>query len=168
MITILRPFLVTFIAASALSACGGGGNDDDPSPSDQTGVLTITNSSVNGLDGVYGNGSLNLTDVEKNNPVGSKPEVCAFRFDGANRVGADGTASGDVRYLPGAATVYLMFLKVNGREFSNNQDGADTQIQRERDRIQFNRKIFTATDDSGITLRVSGLVPMRGNRPSGC
>ena len=166
--TLLKTFAVTFAAAAALTACGGGGNDDDPSPSDRTGVLTITDASVSGLDGVYGNGSLNLTDVEKNNPVGSNPEVCAFRFDGANRVLGEGTASGDVRYLPNADTVYLMFLTVNGREFSNRQDGTDTQVQRDRDRIQFNRKTFTATDNSGVTLRVSGLVPMRGSRPSGC
>lgn len=73
-----------------------------------------------------------------------------------------------MRYLPNADTVYLMFLTVNGREFSNKQDGSDTQVQRGQDRISFNRKTFTATDNSGATLRLTGLVPMRGSRPSGC
>ena len=166
--TLQKSVAAAVAAAALLSACGGGGNDDDPTPSDRTGVLTVTEASVSGLDGVYGNGSLNLTDVEKNNPIGSNPEVCAFKFDGANRVAGEGTASADVRYLPNADTVYLMFLTVNGREFSNKQDGTDTEVQRDRDRIQFNRKTFTATDNSGATLRLSGLVPMRGSRPSGC
>lgn len=166
--TLLKTLAATCAATVLLSACGGGGNDDDPSPSDRTGVLTITDATVSGFDGVYGNGALNLTNVEKNNPIGSNPEVCAFKFDGANRVLGDGTASGDVRYLPNANSVYLMFLTVNGREFSNRQDGTDTEVQRDRDRIQFNRKVFTATDSSGVTLRMTGLVPMRGSRPSGC
>ncbi len=162
----LKICATAFAAAALLSACGGG-NDDDPTPSDRTGVLTITDASVNGVDGVYGNGSLNLTDVDKLNPVGSDPEVCSFKFDGANRVLGDGTAFGDVRYEPNANALYLLFLNVNGREFSSGE-GIDTEVQRDRDRIQLNRKTLTASDGSGATLRVTGLVPMRGSRPSGC
>jgi hypothetical protein len=131
-------------------------------------VLTVTDASVSGLDGVYGNGSLNLTDVDKINPIGSDPTVCSFKFDGANRVLGEGTAFGDVRYQPDANVVYLMFLTVNGREFSNAKDGSDTDVQRAQDRISLNRKLLAATDNSGVTIRVSGLIPMRGNRPSGC
>ena len=165
--TLLKTVASGLAVAALLSACGGG-NDDDPTPSDRTGILTITDASVSGLDGVYGNGDLNLTDVEKRNPIGSEPEVCAFRFDGANRVLGQGSAGGDVRYQPGVSVVYQVFLTVNGREFSNNKDGTDTEVQRNRDRIEFNRKILTATDNSGVTLRVTGLVPMRGGRPAGC
>jgi len=164
--TLLKTCAVTLAAAALLSACGGG-NDDDPSPSDRTGVLTVTEASVSGLDGVYGNGSLNLTDVDKINPIGSSPQVCSFKFDGANRVLGDGTAFGDIRYQPDANVLYVAFITVNGREFSSGE-GVDTAVQRDRDRIQFSGKKLTATDNSGATLRVTGLVPMRGSRPTGC
>ena len=52
-------------AASVLLVACGGGNDDDPTPSNEPGVLTVTNATVSGLNGVYGNGALNLTDVSK-------------------------------------------------------------------------------------------------------
>jgi hypothetical protein len=168
MSTSLKTCAAIFAAAALLSACGGG-NDDDPTPSDRTGVLTVTDASVSGLDGVYGNGSLNLTEVDKINPIGSDPTVCSFKFDGANRVLGDGTAFGDVRYQPDANVVYLTFITVNGREFFNpNKDGSDTEVQRGQDRISLNRKLLAASDNSGVTIRVSGLIPMRGNRPSGC
>jgi hypothetical protein len=168
MSTLTKTCAAAFAAAALLTACGGG-NDDDPTPSDRTGVLTVTDASASGYDGVYGNGSLNLTDVDKINPIGSDPEVCSFKFDGANRVAGDGTALGDVRYRPDMNVVYLMFITINGREFSNsNYDGSDTEVQRSQDRIRLDRKTLTATDSSGATVRVSGLIPMRGNRPSGC
>ena len=65
---------VAALSTTMLVACGGG-NDDDPTPSNETGVLTVTSATVEGLNGIYGNGSLNLTDVDKKNPVGSSPEV---------------------------------------------------------------------------------------------
>lgn len=164
--TLLKTCAATFAAAALLSACGGG-NDDDPSPSDRTGVLTVTDASLSGFDGVYGNGSLNLTDVDKRNPVGSDPEVCTFKFDGANRVLGDGTVFGDLRYQPNSNVTYLVFFNVNGREFSSG-DGTDTEVQRGRDRIQFNRKVLTASDGSGASVRLTGVVPMRGSRPTGC
>lgn len=152
--------------AALLSACGGG-NDDDPTPSDQAGVFTVTGSTASGLNGVYGDGNINLTDVEKRNPIGSAPEVCAFRFDGANKVGASGQAFGDVRYEPNATRLYVAFLTFAGREFSAS-DWSDTSVVRDANQVRIVSKTLTATDGSGDRLTVSGVVPMRANRPSGC
>lgn len=152
------------IVAATLAACGGG-NDDDPTPSEQTGILTVTNASVDGVNGIYGNGALNLTDVDKKNPIGSDPEVCTFKFDGANRVGADGTAFGDVRYRPDATSLYLIFLTVNGVEYSSGAPD-DSVVVRDTDRIRLSAKTLTA--GNGSTIRVSGVIPMRPSRPTGC
>ena len=164
-------FLKTFsvIAASSvlLVACGGGGNDDDPTPSNEPGVLTVTSATLSDLNGVYGNGAMNLTDVEKNNPIGSAPEVCAFNFDGANKVGSPATACGDIRYRPDAGELYKVFLTFDGKEYGSDQP-LDTAVVRESNQVRFNRTTLTATDGSANTLRVSGVVPMRSNRPSGC
>lgn len=157
----------TCAAVSLLAACGGG-NDDDPSPSDQLGVLTVTGSTVDGLNGIYGDGNINLTDVDKKNPVGSYPEVCTFRFDGANRVGGSGQAFGDIRYRPDEGVVYEAFLTFLGREFRADDGWGDVAVVRDTDRIRIANKTLVATDGSGARITVSGIIPMRSNRPSGC
>lgn len=163
-------FLTTCAALAATSvllvACGGG-SDDDPSPSNEPGVLTVTSATVGGLNGVYGNGALNLTNVDKQNPIGSVPELCAFRFDGANKVGSSATAFGDIRYRPDATGVHQVFLTFDGQEYGSGEP-TDTAVVHDQDLVRFTGKTLTATDDSGATLRVTGVVPMRANRPAGC
>ena len=154
-------------AASVLLVACGGGNDDDPTPSNEPGVLTVTNATVSGLNGVYGNGALNLTDVSKQNPIGSVPELCAFRFDGANKVGSSATAFGDIRYRPDVTKLYQAFLTFDGKEYASSDD-TDTAVVRESDQVRLTGKTLTATDGSAATLRVTGIVPMRPNRPIGC
>ena len=166
--TFVRTSCAAAVAATALllSACGGG-NDDDPTPSDQLGVLTVTGSTVDGLNGVYGDGNINLTDVDKKNPIGSVPELCTFRFDGANKVGSSATAFGDIRYRPDATSLHQVFLTFDGKEYGSGEP-ADTAVVRASDQVRFTGKTLSASDGSGATLRVSGIVPMRPNRPSGC
>ena len=119
------------------------------------------------FDGMRVTQVMNLTDVEKNNPIGSAPEVCAFNFDGANKVGSPATAFGDIRYRPDAGELYKVFLTFDGKEYGSDQP-LDTAVVRESNQVRFNRTTLTATDGSANTLRVSGVVPMRSNRPSGC
>ena len=154
-------------ATSVLLVACGGGNDEDPTPSNETGVLTVSNATVATLNGVYGNGTLNLTNVDKQNPVGSTPELCSFRFDGANKVGSSATAFGDIRYRPDATGLHQVFLTFDGKEYASGEP-TDTAVERQSDRVRFNGKTLTATDNSNATLRVSGIVPMRTNRPLGC
>lgn len=166
----MKSFIQTFTAIAATSvllvACGGG-NDDDPTPSNEPGVLTVTNATVGALNGVYGDGALNLTDVDKSNPIGSVPELCAFRFDGANKLGGSATAFGDIRYQPDATTLYQAFLTFDGKEYASGE-GVDTAVDRPSDQVRLTNKTLTATDGSNATLRVTGIVPMRPNRPAGC
>ncbi|AVP56917.1 hypothetical protein [Pulveribacter suum] len=156
--------LATTATAFLLAACGGG-NDDDPTPSERTGVLTVTGATAPGFDGIYGDGNVNLTGVEKNDPIGSKPEVCAFKFDGINRVAGAGQASGDVRYRPDAGVVYEAYLTFMGSEFGSS-DWSDVSVVRSTDRIRLAGKVLE--NDKGVKITVSGLIPMRGNRPGGC
>ncbi|WP_313314694.1 hypothetical protein [Pulveribacter sp.] len=156
--------LAVTAAALTLTACGGG-NDDDPEPSERTGVLTVTSATAPGFDGVYGDGNVNLTDVDKKNPVGSYPEVCTFKFDGINRVAGSGQASGDVRYRPDSAVVYEAFISFMGSEFGAS-DWGDVQVVRSTDRIRLVNKVLE--NDQGVRITVSGVIPMRGNRPGGC
>lgn len=154
-------------ATSVLLVACGGGNDDDPTPSNEPGVLTVTGASLDGLNGVYGNGTVNLTDVDKRNPVGSVPELCAFNFDGIGKVGSSALAFGDIRYRPDATGLHQVFLTFDGKEYASGEP-TDTAVVRESNQIRFTSKVLTATDGSNNTLRVSGVIPMRPNRPSGC
>lgn len=154
-------------ATSVLLVACGGGNDDDPTPSNEPGVLTVTGASIDSLNGVYGNGALNLTDVDKKNPIGSTPELCTFKFDGANKVGSPATAFGDIRYRPDATSLHQVFLTFDGKEYASGEP-TDTSVVRESDQVRFTNKVLTATDGSNNVLRVSGIVPMRPNRPLGC
>ena len=149
-----------------LVACGGG-NDDEPTPSNETGVLTVSSSTLDGINGVYGNGALNLTGVNKKNPLGSTPELCSFNFDGANKLASNATAFGDIRYQPNGKVLYAAFLTFSGKEYSMaNADS--TVVSRDSDHVRFEGKTMTATDGSNNTIRVNGIGPMRGDRPSGC
>jgi hypothetical protein len=154
-------------AASALLVACGGGNSDDPTPSNEPGILTVVDATLPGLNGVYGNGALNLTEVDKKNPIGSVPELCTFRFDGANKVGSPETAFGDVRYRPDATGLHQIFVTFAGKEYSNG-DTVDTVVARDSNQVRLSSKTLAATDGSGNTLKVSGIIPMRPNRPLGC
>lgn len=154
-------------ASSVLLVACGGGNDDDPVPSNQPGVLTVTEATVTSLNGVYGDNALNLTDVDKKNPIGQVPELCTFRFDGARKVGSPALAFGDIRYRPDAVSLHQAFLTFDGREYGSDT-AEDTAVERESNAVRFTNKRLYATDGSDATLRVTGVVPMRGGRPSGC
>ena len=130
-------------------------------------MLTVTEASLSSLNGVDGNDGMNLTDVDKKNPIGEVPELCTFRFDGANKVGSPATAFGDIRYRPDASGLHQAFLRFDGKEYGS--DTADhTAVVRESDQVRFSGKKLFATDGSDATLRVTGIVPLRPGRPSGC
>ena len=166
----MNVFIKTFSAVAVTSlllvACGGG-NDDDPTPSNEPGTITVTSATLGDLNGIYGNGALNLTGVDKSNPVGSVPELCAFRFDGANKAGSSATAFGDIRYRPDATGLFQAFLNVGGKEYASG-DATDTSVDRARDRVIFTGKTLQATDGSTATVRVYGVIPMRPSRHAGC
>lgn len=165
-LSLLRTCAALAASAALLTACGGG-NDDDPTPSEQTGVLTVTSATDTSRNGVYGDGNLNLTTVDKVNPIGSDPEVCTFKFDGANKVAGSTTAFGDIRYQPDATAVHQAFFTVAGKEFSASS-WTDAAVVRGTDRIRVIGKTLTATDGSGETMVLSAIVPMRTGRPAGC
>ena len=94
-----------------LTACGGGGGGGgsgsfsstssselaavvpDADPSTEPGVLTVTDATVPSLNGVYGNGQLTLSEVYYQEAMGGKPATCAYKFMGADKVGATATAA---------------------------------------------------------------------------
>ena len=147
-----------------LSGCGGGSDSPEPTPIGAT--LTVSAATNAGFNGVYTTGAINLAEVVKVNPIGSEPEVCSFRFSGlANFAGA--MLDGDIRYLPGTNALRVVFVSVNGFEFSS-RDTANASVNRTANTIDFSSKLLTASTGVASTITLTGSVPMRSGRPEGC
>lgn len=163
-----RKLYAAAAACAVLLAACGGGNDEDPIPSDKPGVLTVSQATIGALNGVYGDGTINLTDVERKNPIGSTPELCSFKFDGAKKVGATNVeAFGDVRYESGGDGLYVLYLTFDGKEYKSDEL-AGTAVRRDLNQVFLTGKTLAASDASGATVKVNAVIPMRGNRPAGC
>jgi hypothetical protein len=146
-----------------LSGCGGG--SDDPVVTPVSATLTVTVATNASLAGVYTTNTVSLAAVEKINPTGGEPEVCSFRFSGL--MGPGGTMDGDIRYLPGSTALRVIFVSINGIEFSS-RDTTNAAVDRPNNEVDFTGKLLTASTGVASTITLTGSMPMRGNRPEGC
>lgn len=166
----------TALAAASvlLVACGGGdSSDEDLVTVTDPGVLTVTRSTIRDLDGAYGSGPLNVSEVGKvtlagkDAPAGTGTELCAFSFADAVKDNSSAVAFGYMGYRPDANTLYQLVVNVDGHEYGADNP-TDTFVVRQLDHVRIDRQTLLATDGSGATIRVSGTVPMLHNRPVGC
>jgi hypothetical protein len=146
-----------------LSGCGGG--SDEPVMTPISATLTVTTATNASLAGVYTTNTVSLAAVEKINPAGGEPEVCSFRFSGL--MGPGGTMDGDIRYLPGTTSLRVIFVSINGIEFSS-RDTTNAAVDRPNNEVDLTGKLLTASTGVASTITLSGSMPMRGNRPEGC
>lgn len=161
-----RLFLLmpSLAAVCLLTACGGG--DSEPTPSNEKSLITVTSASVASLKGVYGSTAVTLSDVEKVFNLSST--TCTFSF--GNLVKLDDRSipmSGKISYLEGAAILSRLEISVNGIVYASGAVDNST-VDRGNNEIRFGEKQLAATSGDNTTLVVLGLLPMRGNRPSGC
>ena len=165
MTTLTRGLLPCTLALGLLLAgCGGGSDSPEPTPIAAT--LTVSAATSPGFNGVYTTGAVSLAEVIKVNPIGGEPEVCSFRFSGlANAAGAN--LNGDIRYLPGTNALHVVFVAINGFEFSS-RDTTNASVDRPNNEIDFAGKVLAASTGVASTITVSGSIPMRSGRPEGC
>ncbi len=156
--------LLMCAAASLLAACGGGG--DEPQPSDADSLITVTAATVAGQNGFYGSSQVGLSDVEKVFDLGNT--TCVFSFNNLSKF-RDGavTMSGKVAYRDGATTLSRLEVTVNGIVYASGAVD-DSLVDRGNNRVSFKGKTLSSTASDTNTLAVTGAIPMRGNRPSGC
>lgn len=148
-----------------LAGCGGGADDPDPTTFNAT--ITVAGANDATLNGVYATGSINLSKVEKINPIGGDPEVCTFRFSGLQQVGNTRLMDGDIRYIPGTNELRVVFVSISGTEF-NSRTATGGAVDKPNNEIDFNGKVLEASSGSGAALSISGSIPMRTGRPEGC
>ncbi|RZJ25180.1 MAG: hypothetical protein EOO54_07155 [Haliea sp.] len=148
-----------------LSACGGGSDSPEPTPLNAS--LTVSGSSDINLNGVYSTTALNISAVEKNNPIGGDPEVCSFRFSGLGQAGSQRLMDGDIRYIPGTSELRVVFVSISGVEF-NSRTPAAAVVDKAGNQVNFTAKPLSASSGNGSAIAISGSLPMRTGRPEGC
>lgn len=152
--------------ASLLAACGGGGSDA-PDSSDRTSAVALSEATTVTLNGAYGSTETGISDVNELQDVGG--DKCDFSFNNVVKVGDSSTViSGNVTYNENASTLALTTFTINGAGYSMGSNGDDTTVDRASNRVTFNGKLFTAIAGGTGTFKVTGYLPMKGNRPSGC
>lgn len=165
----MNPLYKTLASSLALgvllSACGGGSDAPEPTPLNAS--LTVTGASDINLNGVYSTTALNLSAVEKRNPIGGEPELCAFRFSGLGQVGSQRLLDGDVRYIPGTSELRVVFASISGVEF-NSRSPAGATVDKAGNQVNFAAKLLNASSGNGAAISLSGSLPMRTGRPEGC
>jgi hypothetical protein len=154
----------TLLLGLLLAGCGGGSDSPEPTPIGAT--LTVSSATSPAFNGVYTTGAVNLAEVVKLNPAGSEPEVCSFRFSGLSTAGG-AMLDGDIRYLPGTNSLHVIFVSINGFEFSS-RTATSAAVDRANNEIDLAGKVLTASTGVASTITVTGSVPMRAGRPEGC
>jgi hypothetical protein len=160
----LKPLVPGLLLGLLLSGCGGGSDDPEPTPIGAT--LTISSATNASFNGVYTTSSVSLAEVEKVNPIGSEPEVCSFRFSGL-RSPTGMQLNGDIRYLPNDYSLHVVFVAIDGFEFSS-RNAVNAVVDVANNKVDFKGKVLPASTNVASNITVNGSVPMRGNRPGGC
>lgn len=164
--------------AALLAACGGSDEgivveERDPTPTGLSATATVSGATDAdaAFNGIYSTSDVRLNNVTKVNPPGDDPETCRFEFEGLVQAGSSRQLSGDVRYLPGTSSLQQTFIAVDsanyglaGTENATVNRGTGTGSGS----VTFNGATFTSTQGTGRTIRLTGTIPMRDDRPEGC
>lgn len=152
--------LTSALLASLLAACGGAG--DDPDPTNYDSAFTISAATDSALNGVYGNSNTPLSGVNKLERVGAT-DACVFSFENIPRAGGGAVAEGSVQYLQDTTTVHRLQIKLAGTTYEASPVG-DSSVSRSGNAVNFVGSVIGGSP----TITITGRIPMRADRPSGC
>ncbi|MGE0330550.1 MAG: hypothetical protein AB7P37_07630 [Ramlibacter sp.] len=155
------PLISSVLLASLLAACGGGG--DDPDPTNLNSAFTITSATDATLNGAYGSSNTPLSGVNKLERIGAT-DSCSFTFENIPRLAGGAVAKGSVEYLVDSTTVRRLALELGGSIYETTTVGTST-VSRANNNVSFVGSVLSAGTP---TVTISGTIPMRSDRPSGC
>jgi hypothetical protein len=158
-----------------LAGCGGGwkidvdGDDDaDPAPSGLSATLEVSAASDALLNGSYTTGDLDLGEVERSNEADAAARVCRFRFDGLRQ--GSRRLAGTVTYAPVIATRAAHEMRSNvvtiGSTDFTLQGGVGVAPVMASNKVLYANAVLTSA--GGATITLSGELPVRSGRPTGC
>lgn len=151
-------------AVSMLAACGGG---DDPDPTDRNTLLTVTAATDSSFNGVYSSSETSLSDVQRIERIGAT-DGCQFTFENIRKVGESSVSvTGRIRYIKEESILNEYSFAINGVSYASGT-GANTVVDRAANQIRFNGAVVESAEADANTITLTGNVPMRGDRPSGC
>ncbi len=161
---ILKTLALSAAVVSMLAACGGG---DDPDPTSRDSLLTISAATDPTFDGVYGSTETGLSDVQRIERVGAT-DGCQFTFENIRKVGDTSVqVTGRIRYLKEDNVLNEYSFEVGGVGYAA-VNGANTVVDRAASQIRFTGAVVESAAGDTNTFTVTGNIPMRGDRPSGC
>ena len=156
------PLIASALLVSLLAACGGGG--DDPDPTNYDSAFAISSATNGDLNGAYANANTPLSGVNKLERIGAT-DACVFSFENIPRVGGGAVAKGSIEYLVDTNTAHKVQIELAGVTYEASPPVANSSVSRTSHRVSFAGTLLTSGSNS-ITL--SGFIPMRTDRPSGC
>ncbi len=161
---ILKTLALSAAVVSMLAACGGG---DDPDPTPRDTLLTVTAATDATFNGVYGSTETSLSDVQRIERVGAT-DGCQFTFENI-RKSTDATVAvtGRIRYLKDDTTLNEYSFEIGTVSYVGI-GGNNTIVDRAASQIRFNGAVLESAAADANTITLTGDVPMRGDRPSGC
>jgi hypothetical protein len=153
--------------AGVLAACGGG--SDDPQPTERNTLVNVSEASPSSLNGVYGSSETSLSPVDKVYEVGSSPR-CDFTFDNVVKVGDSASrVKGRINYKEDTLQLDQITMTFGSEGYVLEGAGAGTSVDKPGNRVTFNDKVLRSVNaGSTATVKVTGYIPMQGNRPDGC
>lgn len=161
---ILKTLALSAAVVSMLAACGGG---DDPDPTSRDTLLTVSAATDTTLNGVYSSTETSLSDVQRIERIGAT-DACEFTFENVKKVGdATVTVTGRIRYLKEDLVLNEYSVQIGTVSYVATS-GANTVVDRAASQIRFNGAVMESIAADANTFAMTGNVPMRGDRPSGC
>ncbi len=153
--------------AAALAACGGG--SDDPQPTERNSLITVSEASQSSLNGVYGSSETSLSPVDKVYELGSSPR-CDFTFENIVKVGdSSSTVKGRINYKEDTLQLDQITLTFGSDGYVIEGAGDGTSVDKPGNRVTFSDKVLRSSNAaSTATIKITGFIPMQGNRPDGC
>lgn len=152
------------VVLAVLAACGGG--DDNPTPTDQDAILTLSSATDRNIEGVYGTSNISLSEVVKTEREGT--DDCSYVFSDVRRAfdPTNLTIGGRVEYQDASTVIQNFRLTIGSANYATaNSD--NTSVDRDNNRVRVTNKQLTEEGGTRV-VTVSGIIPMRPNRPGGC
>jgi len=155
------PLMASTLLVSLLAACGGAGDDPDPTNFDS--AFAITSATDSAVNGAYGSSNTSLSGVNKLERIGAT-DACIFSFENIPRAGGGAVAEGSVEYLVDSSVVRHMTLRLAGVNYDATPVGNST-VSRANNNVSFAGSVLSSGTP---TVTITGTIPMRHDRPSGC
>jgi hypothetical protein len=169
---------LTLSLAVLLAACGGAfgiedpDEDKEPEPSGRTATVTVSAATDTAVNGTYSSNDVGLSEVERTDESNAESEVCVSHFDNLRRTGSTAEMTGTITYAPTTATrtaaeLRSTVIRIAGVEYRlEGATGAGPDLSNHQ--VLYASAVLRTTSGTARSITLTGPIPLRAPRPSGC